>query len=117
MSAVVRIRDVSSYREIEGYPDIGIERNLTDLGIDPFTATFRLADVPVAEIGWYTRERHLEELERIDAFVRSHDLGVNIPPIIVVSTGHGYTVPDGYHRLHAARRLGLKTIRAYVVTA
>jgi hypothetical protein len=108
---------VSAYHEIEGYPDRGIERNLPELGIDPDRAVFTETLLPVEKIGWYRRPNHAAQCSgRVSEIVSAYLNGIPVPPIICVAMDNGnYTVPDGYHRLHAARELGMPLVRCYVV--
>jgi len=51
-------------------------------------------------------------VSRLKKFIQS---GGKIPPILVRKQGTGYQVVDGHHRLHAYKKLGIKTIPCRIV--
>ena len=55
-------------------------------------------------------EAHLDPA-RVERYARTLD---DLPPVVVFDTPEGLLLADGYHRLAAARRSGLKTVEAEV---
>lgn len=55
-------------------------------------------------------EAHLDAV-RVERFARTFDA---LPPVVVFDTQEGLLLVDGYHRVAAARRLGLETVEAEV---
>lgn len=55
-------------------------------------------------------EAHLDAA-RVERYARTFD---DLPPVLVFETPQGALPVDGYHRVAAARRLGLETIEAEV---
>ena len=55
-------------------------------------------------------EVHLDS-ERVELYARMLDA---LPPVVVFDTPEGPLLADGYHRVAAARRLGLTTVEAEV---
>jgi hypothetical protein len=55
-------------------------------------------------------EAHLDTA-RVERYVEMLDA---LPPIVVFDTAEGLLIADGYHRVAAARRRGLKTVEAEV---
>jgi hypothetical protein len=55
-------------------------------------------------------EAHLDAA-RVERYTRMLDV---LPPAVVFDTAEGLLLADGYHRLAAARRLGLETVEAEV---
>jgi len=55
-------------------------------------------------------EAHLDAA-RVERYARAFD---DLPPVLVFETPQGPLLVDGYHRVAAARRLGLGTIESEV---
>ena len=55
-------------------------------------------------------EAHLDAA-RVERYARMLD---DLPPVVVFETSEGLLLVDGYHRVAAARRLGLETVEADV---
>jgi hypothetical protein len=55
-------------------------------------------------------EAHLDAA-RVERYVEMLD---DLPPVVVFETPEGLLLVDGYHRVAAARRLGLATVEADV---
>ena len=55
-------------------------------------------------------EAHLD-LSRVEHYSRMLAI---LPPVVVFDTPEGLLLADGYHRVAAARRLGLETVEAQV---
>ena len=55
-------------------------------------------------------EAHLDAA-RVEHYAQMLD---TLPPVVVFDTPEGLLLADGYHRVAAARRLGLETIEAEV---
>lgn len=76
----------------------------SDLNKIPMDVDFRLADIPLEK---------LPALRPPDTghVIQYSKLKTPFPPIVI---GRGGSIPDGHHRIAAARLRGDKTIRAYV---
>jgi len=55
-------------------------------------------------------EAHLDAV-RVERYAKMLDA---LPPVVVFDTPEGLLLADGYHRVAAARRLGLETVEAEV---
>lgn len=75
-----------------------------DLNKIPMDTSFRLADVPLTKLPALRKptEGHVQAYSK---------LKTPFPPIVI---GVGGSIPDGHHRIAAARLRGDKSIRAYV---
>lgn len=70
----------------------------------PMDTNFRLTDVPVAKLP----ANRPSTLPRVEQYAK---LKTPFPPIVI---GRNGSIPDGHHRIAAARLRGDQTIRAYV---
>lgn len=99
---------------IQRFDDPDVETALRDDGLDPALATFRLVEVPLADlqdvrwfpgpIGWGTF--------MLDAL----RAGTSLPPIVIVANGKTngpFGILDGLNRTHAHWVLSRHSIRAY----
>ena len=53
--------------------------------------------------------------ETVMEYVSQIEAGQSVPPVLVRFDGNDYFLQDGFHRVEAARRTGLKTVDAEVL--
>lgn len=75
---------------------------------------WKLTDVLLSKI---KPHHNMPEDERVDTYQQMKDSGgTEFPAIILVPKGKGFETLDGVHRYWAAKKLGDKTIKAYIPT-
>lgn len=73
------------------------------------TTTLRLSDIRT-DGGTQPRARLAEEI--VDAYAEDMDEGAQFPPVVVFHDGHDYWLADGFHRIWAAKQVGLAEFAA-----
>lgn len=61
-----------------------------------------------------TQARVAISVDAVDDYAEAVTAGVSLPPIVVFHDGAAYWLADGFHRLHANRKIGAVTIDADV---
>jgi hypothetical protein len=82
-------------------------RRTAKMGAMPY---LRIADLLAASP--VDPEAHLDDA-RVERYAGRFD---DLPPVTVFETPEGPLLVDGYHRVAAARRLGLETVEAEVIS-
>jgi hypothetical protein len=99
------------YRAIQLFGDPDLEHGLRHEGVEPIVTSYRLIEIPlqaIVDVRGMSRWRNMGRTY-ID-LVRE---GLEFPPIVVMSTGNGWTLIDGVNRTYAFWVLGREKVRAY----
>lgn len=75
-----------------------------------------MSDIKVADIriDGGTQSRVAINADAVEDYAEALTAGVNLPPVVVFHDGAAYWLADGFHRLHAHRRIGAVSINAEV---
>jgi hypothetical protein len=99
---------------IQRFDDPDVETALEHDGLDPALATFRLVEVPLAnlqDVRWFPGG-----LRWGTFMVEALRAGASLPPIVICANGETnvpFGILDGLNRTHAHWVLGRRSIRAY----
>jgi hypothetical protein len=105
-------RRADPYRKIALFGDLSLEQGLRHFGVEPSDTSYRLIEVPVAQITDSASMPYRVWDRSIAAAMQN---GVEFPPLVVFRNwkSEGWSLLDGANRTNAYVALGIQTAQAY----